>query len=58
MGGGRIPHGLATVGDLRNCGAFNPFDSLEFISLGSPEPSTDNYTFMEYSTGMHLRRLV
>jgi hypothetical protein len=58
MGGGRIPGELATVGDLRNCAAFNPFDSLEFIARGSPEPSSDNYSFMEYSTGMHLRRIV
>lgn len=57
MGGGRIPAAVATVGDLRNCADFNPFIGIEFISCGRPEPSQSDYTFMEYSTGMHLRHL-
>lgn len=57
MGGGRIPLVLSTVGDLRNSADFNPFDGLEFISGGRLEPNPNDYTFMEYSTGMHLRHL-
>jgi hypothetical protein len=57
IGGGRIPAALATVADLRNCADFNPFDALEFISGGRIEPNPNDYTFMEYSTGMHLRHL-
>lgn len=57
MGGGRIPDALATVGDLRNCAEFNPFDGIEFISGGRAEPNPNDFTFMEYSTGMHLRHL-
>ena len=57
MGGGRIPSQLATVDDLRNCAAFNPFEGLEFISGGRPQPNPSHYTFMEYSAGMHLRHL-
>jgi hypothetical protein len=57
MGGGRIPNALATVGYLQYCADFNPFDGIEFISGGRAEPDPRDYTFMEYSTGMHLRHL-
>jgi hypothetical protein len=57
MGGGRIPSELATVRDLRYCADFNPFDCLEFLSGGRPLPDPEDYSFMEYSTGMHLRHL-
>ena len=57
MGGGRIPIELETVADLQNCAAFNPFENIEFISGGAPEPDPNDYSFMEYSTGMHLRHL-
>ena len=57
MGGGRIPSELETVADLRNCASFNPFESLEFVSGGTLEPDPSDYSFMEYSTGMHLRHV-
>ena len=57
MGDGRIPSELATVGDLQNCAEFDPSDGVEFISGGRLEPNPSDYTFMEYSTGMHLRHL-
>lgn len=57
MGGGRIPVELETVAHLRDCAAFNPFESVEFITGGTPEPHPNDYSFMEYSTGMHLRHL-
>lgn len=58
MGGGRIPDQLALVRDLRNCSDVNPFETIEFISGGRAQPNPEDYTFMEYSTGMHLRHLV
>jgi hypothetical protein len=57
MGGGKIPSALETVGDLRNCDVFNPFDGLEFISDGRREPIPSEYKFMEYLAGMQLRHL-
>jgi hypothetical protein len=57
IGGGRIPSGLATVEQLITCAEFNPFDSIEFIVGGCPEPNAANYSFMEYATGMYLRHL-
>lgn len=57
MGGGRVPAELALVGDLRNCAAFNPFENVEFISGGSPEPDPNDYSFMDYLAGKQLRHL-
>ena len=57
FGGGRIPAELASVGDLVRCAAFNPFESLELVTGGSPEPSPLDYTFTDYCAGMHLRHI-
>jgi hypothetical protein len=57
MGGGRIPSALGTVGQLIDCAEFNPFESIEFVGGGCPEPNAANYSFMDYCTGMYLRHL-
>lgn len=55
MGGGRIPDQLKTVGDLANCPKFEPFDRLEFVTMGTPEPDPKNYSFTDWAAGMYLR---
>lgn len=57
IGGGRIPAALGTVGQLIDCAEFNPFESIEFVGGGCPEPNAANYSFMDYCTGMYLRHL-
>lgn len=57
MGGGRIPSALGTVGQLIDCAEFNPFESIEFVGSGCPEPNPATYSFMDYCTGMYLRHL-
>jgi hypothetical protein len=57
MGGGRIPAALGTVGQLIDCAEFNPFESIEFVGGGCPEPNAASYSFMDYCTGMYLRHL-
>ena len=57
VAGSRIPAEIGTVRDLQNCAAFNPFERVQFISGGQPEPNPNDYTFMEYLAGMQLRHL-
>ena len=56
-GGGQIPPDLGTVGDLRKLHNCRPFEKLMIVDGGLPEPNEDNYSFMEYCTGMYLRDL-
>jgi hypothetical protein len=57
IGGGRIPSVVGTVGQLIDSAEFNPFESIQFMGGGCPEPNAANYTFMDYCTGMYLRHL-
>ncbi len=57
FGGGKIPDQLSFVDDLMGCADFNPFEPLEIITGGSPEPNLSNYSFMDYCAGMHLRHI-
>ncbi len=55
MGGGRIPERVSTFGKLRTLADFNPFDRLQFLGTGEPEPRIEDYGFEKYAIGMFLR---
>lgn len=56
MGGGKIPEQLQSVGDLRKCPDFEPFNRLPVIDGGTPDPNPHDYGFMTFCTGMYLRQ--
>ncbi len=57
LGGVGIPKEFKTIRDLRKLEDFRPFDRLMIVDGGKPEPNPDQFTFMEYCTGMYLREM-
>lgn len=56
IGGSRVPAEISTVGLLRdNALNFDPFERLEFIAGGHPEPDPDDYDLTTYLAGTGLR---
>jgi hypothetical protein len=56
---GRIPHELATLGDLsKNAATFNPFASVILLPGGKLEPKMSDYRIRSYLEGMGLRQIV
>ena len=56
--GGRIPKRISTLGRLQqNAKEFDPFDKLEIISSGKPEPNPSDYDLSMWLAGMKLREL-
>ena len=55
--GAEIPEALATVAGLTNLANFHPFAKLKILTGGEKEPNPENYSFMEYCTGMYLREM-
>jgi hypothetical protein len=58
IAGGRVPKNVATLGRLqRHAIEFDPFDKLDFISGGKPEPNPADYDLSAWLAGMKLREL-
>jgi hypothetical protein len=58
IAGGRVPKNVGTMGRLQqNAVAFDPFDKLEVISGGKPEPNPTDYDLSEWLAGKQLGEL-
>jgi hypothetical protein len=58
IAGDQVPAELETVGRLHeNAAKFDPFDKLELINGGKPDPNPDDWEFGEWCTGMWIRHM-
>jgi hypothetical protein len=57
-GGPRIPEQVSRVGKLIAVADYNPYERLEIMSGGLPEPSKDAYPIDTYMAGMYLRNRI
>jgi hypothetical protein len=56
IGGSRVPDQISTLELLRkNAMDFDPFERLEFLTGGKPEPNPDDYDITTYFAGLGLR---
>jgi hypothetical protein len=59
IGGSRVPEQISTIELLeRNALDFDPFERLEFLAGGKPEPNPDDYDLTKYLAGVGLRTTV
>jgi hypothetical protein len=56
IGGSRVPAQISTIELLKwNAMDFDPFERLEFLAGGKPEPNPDDYDLTTYLAGVGLR---
>jgi len=59
IGGSRVPNQISTIELFRkNALDFDPFECLEFLVGGKPEPNPDDYDLTQYLAGIGLRTTV
>ncbi len=59
IGGSRVPEQISTIERLRrNAIEFDPFERLEFLAGGKPEPNPEEYDLSRYLQGIGLRTTV